>query len=192
MLGPPCRAVHGLLIAITFVVEHRFKGARASAAAADAAPGLWSRLGSCVAQALLRGTWDLPGPGIEPVSPALAGGFLTPEPPGKPFFLSLDFVDSRDRDSGFQHQGLCTCSFLCLEHSKGLARSLVRELGSFMLHGAAKKKKKKAIQWAVVGSGRKNQAQVVEPGCQREWPPCWWVGKEGFFQKVMPQRFEGS
>ena len=143
VLGPPCRAVHGLLIAMTFVVEHRFKGARASAAAADAAPGLWSRLGSCVAQALLRGTWDLPGPGIEPVSPALSGGFLTPEPPGKPFFLSLDFVDSRDRDSGFQHQGLCTCSFLCLKHSKGLARSLVRELGSFMLHGAAKKKKKK-------------------------------------------------
>ena len=28
--------------------------------------------------------WDLPGPGIEPVSPALAGGFLTTAPPGKP------------------------------------------------------------------------------------------------------------
>ena len=27
--------------------------------------------------------WDLPGPGLEPVSPALAGGFLTTEPPGK-------------------------------------------------------------------------------------------------------------
>ena len=27
--------------------------------------------------------WDLPGPGIEPVSPALAGGFLTTVPPGK-------------------------------------------------------------------------------------------------------------
>ena len=27
---------------------------------------------------------DLPGPGTEPVSPALAGGFLTTEPPGKP------------------------------------------------------------------------------------------------------------
>ena len=26
---------------------------------------------------------DLPRPGIEPVSPALAGGFLTPVPPGK-------------------------------------------------------------------------------------------------------------
>ena len=33
--------------------------------------------------------WDLPGPGIEPVSPALAGRFLTTVPPGKvpPFFL---------------------------------------------------------------------------------------------------------
>ena len=27
--------------------------------------------------------WHLPGPGIEPVSPALAGGFLTMAPPGK-------------------------------------------------------------------------------------------------------------
>ena len=28
--------------------------------------------------------WDLPGPGIEPVSPGLAAGFLTPGPLGKP------------------------------------------------------------------------------------------------------------
>ena len=55
------------------------------------------RLSSCGSQALelrlssggawaglLRGMWDLPGPGIEPVSPALAGGFLTTVPPGKP------------------------------------------------------------------------------------------------------------
>ena len=27
---------------------------------------------------------DLPDPGIEPASPALAGGFFTAEPPGKP------------------------------------------------------------------------------------------------------------
>ena len=36
--------------------------------------------------------WDLPGPGLEPVSPALAGGFLTTTvPPGKSrgAFLSL-------------------------------------------------------------------------------------------------------
>ena len=28
--------------------------------------------------------WNLPGPGLEPVSPALAGRFLTTAPPGKP------------------------------------------------------------------------------------------------------------
>ena len=35
---------------------------------------------------LLHGLWDLPGPGIEPVSPALQDRFLTTEPPGKPHF----------------------------------------------------------------------------------------------------------
>ena len=30
---------------------------------------------------MLHGMWDLPGPGIEPVSPALAGRFLTTVPP---------------------------------------------------------------------------------------------------------------
>ena len=33
---------------------------------------------------MLRGMWDLPGPGLEPLSPALAGGFLTTAPPGRP------------------------------------------------------------------------------------------------------------
>ena len=43
------------------------------------------RLSSCGALAqLLPGMWDLPGPGPEPMSPALAGGFLTTVPPGKP------------------------------------------------------------------------------------------------------------
>ena len=34
---------------------------------------------------------DLPDPGIEFKSPALAGGFFTTEPPGKPF-LNQSFV----------------------------------------------------------------------------------------------------
>ena len=43
------------------------------------------RLSSCGSRAqLLRGMWDLPRPGLEPVSPALAGRFSTPVPPGKP------------------------------------------------------------------------------------------------------------
>ena len=33
--------------------------------------------------------WDLPGPGLEPVSPVLAGGFLTTAPPGKSPLLLL-------------------------------------------------------------------------------------------------------
>ena len=32
---------------------------------------------------------DLPGPGFEPVSPALAGGFLTTAPPGKSLEVAL-------------------------------------------------------------------------------------------------------
>ena len=45
------------------------------------------RLSSCGTWAqLLHGTWDLPGPGIKPVSSALASGFFTTEPPGKPYF----------------------------------------------------------------------------------------------------------
>ena len=31
---------------------------------------------------MLRGTWDLPGPGFEPMSPALSGRFLSTAPPG--------------------------------------------------------------------------------------------------------------
>ena len=43
------------------------------------------RLSSCGSRAqLLHGMWDLPRPGLEPVSPALAGRFSTTAPPGKP------------------------------------------------------------------------------------------------------------
>ena len=46
------------------------------------------RLSSRGARALLLcGTWDLLGPGLEPVSPALAGGFLTTVPPGRSWFI---------------------------------------------------------------------------------------------------------
>ena len=53
--------------------------------------GAWAvkpRLSSCGARAyLLHGIWDLPGPGIKPVSPAL--GFLTTESPRKPCPLTF-------------------------------------------------------------------------------------------------------
>ena len=70
--GPLFIAVRGpLTIAASLVAEHRLQT---------------RRLGSCGSRAqLLRGMWDLPRPGLEPVSPALAGGFSTTAPPGKPY-----------------------------------------------------------------------------------------------------------
>jgi len=49
-----------------------------------------NRLRSHGAQtSLLYRMWDLPGSGIEPMSPALAGGFFTTEPPGQPRIMVL-------------------------------------------------------------------------------------------------------
>ena len=57
-------------IAASLVAEHRLQT---------------RRLSSCGSRAqLLHGMWDLPRPGLEPVSPALAGRFSTTAPPGKP------------------------------------------------------------------------------------------------------------
>ena len=69
--GPLFIAVRGpLIIAASLVAEHRLQT---------------RRLSNCGARAqLLRGMWDLPRPGLEPVSPALAGRFSTTAPPGKP------------------------------------------------------------------------------------------------------------
>ena len=39
--------------------------------------------------------WNLPGPGIEPVFSALAGGFLATEPPGK---FRKEFYSSQAED----------------------------------------------------------------------------------------------
>ena len=54
-----------------FIVVHRFLFVVASLVA--------EHLGfsSCGTQGVSRGTWNLPGLGIEPVSPDWAGGFLT-------------------------------------------------------------------------------------------------------------------
>ena len=64
------------------------------------------RLSSCGSRAqLLHGTWDLPRPGLEPVSPALAGGFLTTAPPGKPDMEFLMQILESKSLSIYGHQG---------------------------------------------------------------------------------------
>ena len=69
--GPLFIAVHRpLTIVASLVAEHRLQT---------------HRLSSCGSRAqLLHGMWDLPRPGLEPMSPALAGRFSTTAPPGKP------------------------------------------------------------------------------------------------------------
>ena len=64
-----------LTIAASLVVEHRLQTCRLSSCGPRAQP--------------LRGMWDLPRPGLEPVSPALAGRFSTTVPPGKPNIIRL-------------------------------------------------------------------------------------------------------
>ena len=69
-------AVRGLLIAVaSLVAEHRLQTRRLSSCGPRAQP--------------LRSMWDPPRPGLEPVSPALAGRFSTTAPPGKPCRLFL-------------------------------------------------------------------------------------------------------
>ena len=80
--GPLFITVRGpLTIAASLVVEHRLQT---------------RRLSNCGSRAqLFCGTWDLPRPGLEPVSPALTGRFSTTAPPGKPcswLFLPNDLL----------------------------------------------------------------------------------------------------
>ena len=67
-------------IAASPVVEHRLQ---------------MRRLSTCGPRAqLLRGMWDPPRPGLEPVSPALAGRLSTTAPPGKPYLFNICIICS--------------------------------------------------------------------------------------------------
>ena len=70
----------------------RSMGSRHAGFSSCGAWALESRLSSCGARAqLLRGKCNLPGPQMEPASPALSGRFLLPaiEPPGSPCTVIL-------------------------------------------------------------------------------------------------------
>ena len=48
----------------------------------------WNPLGSSILEGVVISFFrDLLDPGVKPASPALAGGFFTAEPPGKPTYL---------------------------------------------------------------------------------------------------------
>ena len=79
--GPLFIAARGPLTTATSLVAHHRLQTR--------------RLSNCGSRAqLLCGMWDPPRPGLEPVSPALAGRLSTTAPPGKPHLL-LSFCFSQ-------------------------------------------------------------------------------------------------
>ena len=87
-----------LTIAASLVAEHRLQTCRLSNC------GSWAQL--------LRGMWDLPRPGLEPVSPALAGRFSTTAPPGKPDVFII--YSSFNPAASLWPLCLCTCGLVLL------------------------------------------------------------------------------
>ena len=93
-------ALRLLIVVASPVAEHRLQGLRASVAAAHglSSYGFWAlehRLNSCGPWAhMLHSMQDLPGPGTEPMSPALAY-MPASEPPGKPPPTSIILLDGK-------------------------------------------------------------------------------------------------
>ena len=92
-----------LTIAASLVAEHRLQT---------------RRLSNCGTRArLLRGMWDPPRPGLEPVSPALADRFSTTAPPGKPRVLVLRTTKSSNGKQTPVHErfsNLSLCHGCCI------------------------------------------------------------------------------
>ena len=90
--GPLFIVVCGpLTIVASLVAEHRLQT---------------RRLSSCGSRAqLLRSMWDLPRPGLKPMSPALAGRLSTTAPPGKPLSIIINeyFLDFKSCMFSFCH-----------------------------------------------------------------------------------------
>ena len=94
-----------LTIAASLVAEHRLQT---------------RRLSNCGSRAqLLRGMWDLPRPGLEPASPALAGRFSTSAPPGKPTSVKFNYkclkVDQKEKDALKVNKRIMIFNFYCTE-----------------------------------------------------------------------------
>ena len=104
-------AVLGLLTAVaSLVVEHGLQAHGLQwlqhvdsevTARGLSSHGAWAQL--------LHSTWDLPGPGIEPTSPAFAGRFLTTGPLGRSLGITNFATINNTAVNIFTHEMLLTC-----------------------------------------------------------------------------------
>ena len=132
------------------------------------------RLNSCGVQtSLLCGMSDIPRSGIEPKSPALAGGLFTTEPPGKPLFMK--FVWHLCRGCGINRLNKCSLLLLVLFTNSAnmhqaptmLQRAQVQSLVREVPLGMTKKKRKEKFimknnKWKPIKRKRKKKV-TFEP-----------------------------
>ena len=103
-------AVCGLLIVVTSLVEHKPESAQVLVVV-PLGLSSWGARAS-----LPRSIWNLPGPGFEPMSPALAGEFLTTGPSGRSLVVVLNLHFSDEYCWGlvvFAHLPLWSVSVFC-------------------------------------------------------------------------------
>ena len=118
--GPLFIAVRGpLTIAASPAAEHRLQTRRLSNRGSRAQ--------------LLRGMRDLPRPGLEPVSPALAGRFSTTAPPGKPYQYYFNSPDDSSVQPRFR-----TWAFL-MRYTGGHYRDLENKQSALFAPSCPKK-----------------------------------------------------
>ena len=164
--GPLFIAVRGpLTIAASLVAEHRLQTRRLSSC------GSWAQL--------LRGMWDLPRPGLEPVCPALAGGFLTTAPPGKPpskLFLFHERKSQLSVSENMQIEEFLKNSPLLVPRGRFWLSGLGSGPGGPGRHGSFPLQHKIANHRA--GRGEESRAptgNAARPGTSSCFSSAWWL-----------------
>ena len=86
-----CRGLSLLQLFLLLRTSSRALSLHSVVAASALNPGLWSRDSIVVPHRVscFSSMWDLPEPQIEPMCPALTGGFFTTEPSGKPSLIDF-------------------------------------------------------------------------------------------------------
>ena len=158
--GPVFIAVRGpLTIVASLVAEHRLQTRRLSSCGSRAQP--------------LRGTWDPPRPGLEPMSPALAGRLSTTAPPGKPCHAFLQHQDwgfpfpphyplsvlanpSHLFGSAGREQVVCSLSL-----ARGVVQGLAGERKPTEAQSLHQGRSGRDLQWSVCDSAASIRGQVA-------------------------------